>query len=192
MSLRENKTYLYLAIVAAASWILLNLAGLDEVSRGLLPAHSPDYLSKGYTKWEMNDVGTLKNKLLADKMTHYSDDRETHLDKPVFLSFSGKRADPVPPWIIGAESGLLSADGKLLLLNGKVTIDRAGTTSVRPLQIKSSNLKVRPETSYAETDEWAELLSSSNRTTGIGMKLTFVQPVRLELLSDVKGKYETK
>jgi len=192
MSLRENKAYLYLAIVAAASWILVNLTGLDEVSRGLLPQHSPDYFSKGYAKWDMNETGALKNQLLADKMIHYSDDRETHLDKPVFLSFSGRHAENRPPWIIGAQSGLLSADGKNLRLNGKVTIDRAGAKGVRPLQIKSSNLKVKPETGYAETDEWAELISSSNRTTGTGMKLVFMQPVRVELLSHVKGKYETK
>ncbi|MDO9104583.1 MAG: LPS export ABC transporter periplasmic protein LptC [Methylovulum sp.] len=196
MSLRENSIYWYLAVMAVASWILVNLSGFDEVSRGLPPAHSPDFFSKSYAKWEMNDIGVLKNKLLADKMTHYSDDRTTYLDRPEFFSFSGEPTAPTPdnrpPWVIAAESGLLSADGKDLLLNGKVTIARAGATRLRPMQINTSNLTVKPETSYAETDDWAELVSSSNRTTGTGMKLIFKEPVRLELLSHVQGKYETK
>ncbi|MDP2902585.1 MAG: LPS export ABC transporter periplasmic protein LptC [Methylovulum sp.] len=192
MILRENKTTLYLAIIALISWILLNLTGLDKANRGSLPAHSPDYYSTGYTKWEMSEIGTLKNKLHADKMTHFSDDHTTLMDKPVFFSFSGKKQVDTPPWIIASETGLLAADGKMLLLSGQVTIDRAGSGSIRPVQIKTSNLKVKPDTSYAETDEWAELISIPNRTTGIGMKLIFMQPIHLELFSHVKGKYETK
>ncbi len=183
---------LYLAIIALISWILLNLTGLDKVNRGLLPGHYPDYYSTGYTKWEMNEIGTLKNKLHADKMTHFSDDHTTFMDKPLFFSFSHKKHIESPPWMIAAETGLLSADGKQLLLNGQVSIDRAGSSAIRPVQIKTSNLKVKPDTSYAETDAWAELISIPNRTTGVGMKLTFMQPIRLELLSHVKGKYEKK
>ena len=48
-----------------------------------IPAHSPDYFSKGYTKWEMNELGTLKNKLLSDEMIHYSDDGTTHMVNPI-------------------------------------------------------------------------------------------------------------
>jgi len=63
---------------------------------------------------------------------------------------------------------------------------------VRELKIYTFNLKVKPETSYAETDAWAELISLPNWTTGVGMKLTFAEPIHLELLSNVKGNYETK
>jgi lipopolysaccharide export system protein LptC len=188
MSLRENRIYLYLAIIALISWWLVKLTGLDEIYHGRVPAHSPDYFSKGYTKWEMNGLGMLKNKLLADEMIHYSDDGATHTVNPIMFFYNEK----TPPWVIKSETGILSGDGKDLLLNGKVTIDRAKATGVSQLTINTSVLKVKPETSYAETNEWTELISPPNKTTGIGMKLTFAPPIHLQLLANVKGTYETK
>jgi lipopolysaccharide export system protein LptC len=89
-------------------------------------------------------------------------------------------------------TGILSGDGKDLLLNGNVSINREKAKGVTQLTINTSVLKVNPETSYAETSEWAELISTPNKTTGTGMKLTFSEPIHLQLLANVKGKYETK
>ncbi len=186
--LNGHHIYLHLIIIAIISWWLVKLTGSDELGRVAVPAHSPDYFSKGYTKWEMSELGRQKSKLLADEMIHYSDDRTTHLDKPVMFFYNEK----TPPWIIKSETGILSADGKDLLLNGKVYVDRASAEGVKELKIHTFNLKVKPETSYAETDAWAELISLPNWTTGIGMKVFFAEPIHLELLSNVKGNYETK
>lgn len=189
MSLQENKIYLYLAVIALISWWLVKLTGVDEIFHVQVPpVHSPDYFSIGYTKWEMSELGTLKNKLLADKLIHYSDDGTTHLVNPTMFFYNEK----TPPWVVQSETGILSRDGNDLLLNGKVTIDRAKAPDVTQLTINTSALKVNPKTSYAETDKWAELISPPNRTTGTGMKLTFIEPIHLQLLANVKGKYETK
>ena len=165
MSPRENKIYPCLAVIALISWWLVKLTGVDELYHGQVPTHSRDYFSKGYTKWEMNELGTIKNKLLADEMIHYSDDGTTHIVNPIMFFHNEK----TPPWIIKSETGILSGDGKDLLLNGKVVIDRAKATGVTQLTINTSVLKVKPETSYAETNEWAELISPPNKTTGTGM-----------------------
>ncbi|MGZ4970840.1 MAG: LPS export ABC transporter periplasmic protein LptC [Methylobacter sp.] len=183
-----NRGYLYLLIIAVMSWWLAKLTGTVEFGRIAVPAHSPDYFSKGYTKWEMSELGRPKSKLIADEMTHYSDDGTTHMVNPLMFFYNER----TPPWIIKSETGVLSADGKDLLLNGKVYVDRAAAKGVRELKIHTFNLKVKPETSYAETDEWAELISLPNWTTGVGMKLIFAEPIHLELLSNVKGNYETK
>jgi lipopolysaccharide export system protein LptC len=188
MSLRDNKIYLYLAFISLISWWLVKLTGLDEIYHGQVPAHSPDYFTKGYIKWEMNELGTIKNKLLSDEMIHYSDDGTTHMVNPIMFFHNEK----TPPWIVKSETGILSRDGNDLLLNGKVTIDREKAEGVTQLTINTSVLKVKPKISYADTNEWAELISPPNKTTGTGMKLTFVPPIHLQLLANVKGKYETK
>jgi len=188
MTLRQNKLYLYLAVIAIMSWALVNLTGLDEFYHVQVPAHSPDYFSKGYTKWEMNELGTLKSKLLSDEMVHYSDDGTTQMVNPIMFFHNEK----TPPWVIHSDAGILSGDGKDLLLNGKVAINRDKAKGVTQLTINTSVLKVNPETSYAETNEWAELISPPNKTTGTGMKMTFAPPIHLQLLANVKGKYETK
>lgn len=186
--LNGNYNYLYLIIIAVMSWWLVKLTGSDELSRITVPPHSPDYFSKGYTKWEMSELGKPKSKLIADQMTHYSDDLTTHMVNPLMFFYNEK----TPPWVVKSETGILSADGNDLLLNGKVYVDRAAAEGVRELKIYTFNLKVKPATSYAETDAWAELISLPSWTTGIGMKLVFAEPIHLELLSHVKGNYETK
>jgi lipopolysaccharide export system protein LptC len=185
---KDYQTYVYLACFALLSWWLADFIGLDDLNRAAMPPHSPDYFSKGYIKWEMDKSGQPSSKLLAEYMVHYSDDQTTHTVKPVMYFYN----DNTPPWIIKSETSELSADGKDLLLNGKAIVHRDKAEGVSELTINTSNLKVKPEISYAETAEWAELLSPPNVTTGTGMKLVFVEPIHLELLSNVKGKYETK
>lgn len=188
MSPARKYSYAFLITTALVSAWLLKEVGQGDGERGLSLAHSPDYFSVGYTKLEMNEAGMQKNKLLTDKMTHYSDDGTTHTIKPVMFFYNEK----TPPWVIQSEIGVLSADGKELSLNGKVVIERAKTSTTRPLKINTANLKVKPETRYAETRERAELISPPNVTTGTGMKLVFMSPIQLELLADVQGNYEKK
>lgn len=184
--LNDNYGYLCLIILAVISGWLVKLTGLDEFNRIIAPTHSPDYFSKGYTKLEMNELGRLKSKLDAEEMIHYSDDSTSHMTKPIMYFYN----DKTPPWIIKSDTGVLSADGKNLMLSGKVYVDRAAAEGVRELKIFTSDLKVKPKINYAETNKWAELISMPSWTTGIGMKLVFAEPIHLELLSHVKGNYE--
>lgn len=177
--------YFFLAILAVVSWWLVKISGMDD-SRLPVPVHSADYFSTKYVKWEMDAAGVLKSQLQAEKMLHYHDDGTTYLQQPLIAFSNGK----MPQWQVKSETGLLSADGKDLFLEGKAVIERGKAANARAIKITTTNLKVKPETSYAETDAWTELLSPPNLTTGMGMKLVFAQPIRLELLAKVKGKYE--
>jgi lipopolysaccharide export system protein LptC len=186
MKLKNVKFYLSLTTIALVSGVLVSIITDDDGQKKATATHGAEYFSTGYTKWEMNELGKLKNKLIADKVTHY-DDNTTHSIKPV-MSFYNEQT---PPWIIHAESGILSADGINLLLQGKSIVNRAKAEGAQELTINTSNLRVKLDTSYAETNDWAELISPPNITTGTGMKMTFVTPIHLELLANVKGKYET-
>lgn len=180
--------YLFLLSLALLSWWLAEYSGLILPSKVTPTGTNPDYFSKGYSKWEMDETGKLKSKLVADEMKHYLGYWATYLQKPVIQFVNAE----TPPWIIAGETGVLSNDGKQLQLNGKVTVNRAKGETAKQLIINTTNVLVSPETSFAETKEWAELISPPNITTGTGMKLTYKEPIHLELLSKVKGKYETK
>ncbi len=184
----DKFAYVFLGLVALLSWWLVEYTGLIDTVKPKKDAKSPDFFSKGYQKWEMDVTGKLKNRLAADEMFHYAGYWATHTKKPVMAFINEKK----PPWIIESATGILSNDGKKLLLNGKVTINRPKAEGFRQIIVNTSNLKVSPEISYAETVDWAELISPPNITTGTGMKATFKDPIHLELLSKVKGKYETK
>jgi lipopolysaccharide export system protein LptC len=181
--------YLYLAIIALLSGGLVKLTEVNESTRlSTQPTHSPDYFSKRYEKRIMDTQGQLNSHLIADEMIHYSDDHTTQTRNLTLLFYNAKS----PLWEIKAETGILSADGQTLLLNGHVSLTRSAATGFKALKINTSNVRVSPQSHYAETNEWVELLSPPNRTTGTGMKLIFVDPIHLELLAHVKGNYETK
>ena len=184
----EKFIYVFLAALALLSWWLAEYSGLVEPEKVTAKGTNPDYFSKGYTQWEMDETGKLKSKLVAEEMNHYAGYWATHTKKPIMQFINEK----TPPWIVEAATGILSKDGKQLQLKGKVTVNRAKAEGIRQLIIHTSDVLVNPETSYAETKAWAELISAANVTTGIGMKMTFKEPIHVELLSKVKGKYEPK
>ncbi len=183
---RQFRIYFVIAVVGLLSWWQVKIVERGEKKITVVAKNSVDYFSSGYSKKEMDDAGMEKNLLLADSMTHYSGDGTTHLDKPVMTLFN----NDIPPWVIRAESGILLADGENLLLNGKVYIHREASEVNKALTINTSDLRVKLPTNYAETDQWTEIISPPNRTIGTGMKVTFVEPIHLRLLSKIKGRYE--
>jgi len=188
MRLTENKHYIFLSIFALLSAWLANNTEILQIAKRVSPAHSPDYFSSGYHKWQMNEQGTLKSTLTADKMTHYSDDGTSHSIEPIMTFYN----DNTPPWVINSETGILSADGKNLQLNGQVKIDRAEYKDHRKITLNTSNLNVQPEINYAETQKWAELINTPHKTTGTGMNMTYIEPIHIEFLANVKGNYDNK
>jgi lipopolysaccharide export system protein LptC len=95
-------------------------------------------------------------------------------------------------WLIVSESGVMAADGDNLLLNGATVISREASENASALKITTSDLRVKLSTNYAETAAWADIISPPNQTSGTGMQVTFVSPIHLKLLSNVKGRYEIK
>lgn len=188
--LRDVKIYMLVLLLAAISWGLVEMfrveyqTGDDSLEA---PKHSADYFSTGYLRKDLNEQGKLKSELAAKNILHYSDDGTTHIDNPKLTLYN---SDPAtPPWVIKSEKGILSADGENLLLAGKVFIERTKAEGVRQMIIRTTNLRVNPKISYAETAEWAELLSPPHRIEGKGMQITFKKPINIKLLSNVKSRY---
>ena len=188
MMLKHNAFYGYVIALAIVSSLLAKWLVNEDVERREAVAHSADFFSVGYQKWQMNEQGGLGSHLTANKMAHYSDDGTTQLENPLMFFYNA----PNPAWQIHSETGELSKSGDTLLLNGKVEIERAASSQGRELIIHTSNLTVSPQTSFAETNEFTELRSGNNITTGLGMKVTFSSPVHLELLAKVHGNYDKK
>ncbi len=182
--------YFVLFLLSVGSWLLADLFDDSEIKIVKEVAHSPDYFSSGYYKKEMTEGGLIKNELTADKMIHYADDETTHLQNPVMTLYESENKLDHPPWVIKAKGGILQADKDLLILTGQVLISRGSTEKLKPFIIKTSELQITLSTNYAETDEWAEIIDTPNRTEGVGMEATFVAPIKLKFLSNVKGRYE--
>lgn len=144
------------------------------------------YFAYGYSKIQMDQAGLAKSKLTADYAVNFSGDVGTELRNPVMTVYK----DDKPPWIIRSKTGQISADGKNMAMNGPVFIDRAGSEATREVNIKTSNLRVQPDRNYAETDDWAELVSGLDRISGVGMELFYQDPLYIKLLANIKGRHE--
>jgi len=185
MTFGQYRVYIVLFFLVIGSWFLADLFEIKQQSVVKVADHSADYFSIGYYKKEMDQQGLVKSELNAEKMIHYADDQTTHLDEPIMTLYN---AD-VPPWVIQSETAILEADGDHLQLLGKVLVSREGSEQIRPFKLTTTNLRVQLSTNYAETKKWAKIIDDRNRTEGIGLEITFVEPVKLKFLSKVKGRY---
>ncbi len=186
--------YFVLLLLSVGSWFLADLFDDSEIKLVNEVANSPDYYSLGYYKKEMTEGGLVKNELTADKMIHYADDETTHLENPIMTLYNSENKSEDksdhPPWIIKAEGGILQSKKDLLLLTGQVLISKESTETHKPFMIRTSELQVTLSTNYAETNQWAEIIDTPNTTEGVGMEVTFVAPIKLKFLTNVKGRYE--
>ncbi len=183
----DYRSYWVVLLLALASWGIVQLTEEKEKTVFLAQKNSVDYFSFDYRKKELDENGRIKSLLVAREMKHYKDDGTIHLTQPVMTLYN---QEGIPPWIIESESAVVEADGDNLLLQGKTVISRAAAKGKKSIKIITSELKVHLPTSYAETRKWSQIISPPDKTTGTGMKVIFKAPVKLTLLSRVKGRYE--
>ncbi len=175
-----------ISVLAIVSWWMSQISVSDSVKASVVAPQSPDYFSTGYEKIEMDTEGKLKSKVTSEKLTHYSDTDIAELKNPVMTIYK----PDAPVWVIRAKFGTVPAGGKVVFLSGKVLIDREKSPGFKEIKIITSNLLIKPEQDYAETKQWADLIMPPDRTSGKGMKVRFSNPIHLELLADVRGRYE--
>ncbi len=176
---------LLLLIFLASMWAVNNEPEQDLFQGQAKLERSADHFAVDYSKITMNKSGMPENKLYADFVAHYSNNKETELTRPVLTVNKGK----LPPWVIRSKTGIIADDGESIFMRGQVFIDRAKADHIREVNIKTSNLHIQPKKNYAETDEWAELISGLDTISGVGMKLYYQDPLYIELLANVKGKH---
>jgi lipopolysaccharide export system protein LptC len=182
---RNISVGLLLLIIAAGSWWLARQLESDGRSRQA-DQHLPDYTLEQLATTTLDKEGKPLRRLQASRLAHYPDDDSTELSRPHLTLYEEGR----PPWRVRSERGWLSGDGELLLLQGQVDIDRSAAPTVRPAHIVTHNLRVQPRENYAETDEQVSMRSEKSWVTSKGLQLWFAQPMRLKLLTNVRGHYE--
>ncbi|WP_428608115.1 LPS export ABC transporter periplasmic protein LptC [Sedimenticola sp.] len=175
---------LLLALVGGTLW-LARQSSLDESSHAA-QEHRADYYLEGVDSTMMDLSGRPGKRLVAERLTHFMDDDSTELLQPRLTLYDLDR----PPWRVVSETGWLSGDGEVLLLQGAVKIDRSAAPGVRPLHIRTRDLRVQPRDNYVETDAQVNARSNADRIDAKGMQIWLQQPIRIKLLANVRGRYE--
>lgn len=187
MIAEQYKNFFLLLLIFLASIWAVNSVPEHELDEKLVVAeHTAEHFAVGYSKTQMNELGLAANKLTADYAANYRDNAGTELTNPVMTVYKKE----TPPWVIRSKAGYISAAGDQIAMNGQVFIDRAAAENVREINVKTSNLLVHPKRNYAETDDWAEMVSGLDRISGVGMKLFYREPLYIKLFANVKGLHE--
>lgn len=173
-----------LFLILGSGW--LNRATEKNIEYQPANLHSPDYYLNHFSAVTMGENGKPDKRLAADRMVHFPDDDTTELSKPKMTIYDDGR----PPWKVRSDTGWVSGDKELVLLQGKVNIDRAAAPGIRPMHIITSDLRVQPKNNYAETDTDVHTKSRNDWLESIGMQIWFAQPIRVKLLAKVRGRYE--
>lgn len=178
---------LVLLVIASTSWWL---ARQEEPEPEAIQesADTADYYLEGFSALNLTVEGKPRQRLSALKMAHFPADDSTELKKPRLTLYDEGR----PPWRVQAESGWVSGDGEVILLQGEVRIDRSASPETRPIHIVTSDLRIQPSDNYAETEAPVEVRSFKDTLTAKGLQGWFQPPIRIKLLANVRGRYDVQ
>jgi lipopolysaccharide export system protein LptC len=119
-------------------------------------------------------------------MAHFPDTDTNELEKPYLIVFQDSGGDPLH---VESERGWVSGDEEVMLLLGQVHMWRDTPQGVRKLSIRTRDLRVLPDSNYAETDMPVVIRTPTTESRGVGMR-AYLGERRVELLSRVRTVYE--
>jgi lipopolysaccharide export system protein LptC len=109
-------------------------------------------------------------------------------DQPVITIFSETdKAENTPPWIISSDFGEGSEKNDEFWLKGNVNMQQTRNPREQS-RLSTSELLIKPEQHYAETDKPVIITDPAGSTRATGAKV-FFDDERIEFLSNVKGQY---
>jgi len=174
------KTVITMLLLAVASaWLLHKITSAKAPVAGK-PPHQPDYYMENFTTTNMEQDGTLKNRLEAEYMAHYPDDNTTELKKPRLMV---PREDSQPVNII-ADKGWVTADNKVILLSGNVNLWQNDAGGNKKIEIITSDVRILTDEEYAETDQPATFTGKGTTVRAVGVR-AYLKEGRLKLLNNV-------
>ncbi|PHS73758.1 MAG: LPS export ABC transporter periplasmic protein LptC [Cycloclasticus sp.] len=175
-----------LALIAAGTWWFAFLQEPEPDVFSGKPSHKIDYFLKSFDMLTLTLSGEPKQRIKADYMQHFSDDDSTEMTQPRMTMFSPGK----PELHIKSETGYISSDGELILLNGAVNIKRAALKNIAPMTIDTHNLRVQLANDFVETDEFVKIKSGKNVIEGTGLQAHFREPINIKILNQARGTHE--
>lgn len=177
-----------LALLAAGTWWLAFIQEPEQATVETNKTHKIDYYLKQFNVLSLTNTGLPKQKLRADYLEHYLDDDSTELTSPNITMYSADK----PDLHIKSDTGYISADGELVLLNGAVNIHRESSKTNADMLIDTHNLRIQLANDFAETDAFVKIVSGKSTIEGTGLQAHFREPINVKLLADVRGHHEIK
>lgn len=181
---RQRVLAMAMAAVGALAW------WLQQDGEPLSPDQSvqerrPDYTVNNFTATTMDETGRPYRRLVAIELRHYPDDGSNELEGPRLTLFG----ESGPPWLVRSERAWISEDNNLIRLQGEVFIDREAGVETRPVHMVTSELILKRDQDYAETDRPVRITSESDwMTSDKGAQVWLEDKLRANLLGRVRSE----
>lgn len=134
----------------------------------------------------MDSKGQLRYRLAGIDMVHYPDNDLLEITAPHIIFYRWT----TPRWDVVAERARTNSTGDEIYLLGEVVIYQLGEDpEITMMKILTENVRVEPETKFAETSQPVTLFNRYGETYAVGAR-AYLQEGRIELLSQVRGDYE--
>ena len=173
-----------LFLLAAAYWLNQQVQPLppkpDSSKR-----HDPDFIVDNFSAVTLNEQGTPRFMIAAQKMLHYPDDDSTHLQAVQLTSLFADR----PALHISASNGSISGKGDEVFLRDEVKIIRAASAGQSELVFTTNYLRVIPDRDLADTDQAVTITDARNRISATGMQLDN-KARTIKLLAQVRSEHD--
>ena len=145
-----------------------------------------DYYALNARSLQFLPDGKLQYEMTSDKIEHVLSSEVTLMTKPDLQMYRGTAF----PWHVQSERGEVNPDGTEVELIDSVRVARTDEKN-RTTVITSSRMTVFPQKQYAQTERDVRIDGAGGVTTGKGMK-AYLKDGRMDLLSNVRGQYESR
>ena len=185
METRGLLTLFALALLVALGWWVLRAVQSQREAGLAVPPQTPDYYLYNFTMTAMNAKGQPSLRLSAPVLVHYPTDDRALVTQPHLQVYRTGE----PPWDIDAERARILDHGKRVFLIGRVKIVRPAADGHSPVTILTRDVHVRPDQTYAYTDQPVTMISNGLRVDAVGLRANW-KLQHVQLLSRVRGVYE--
>jgi len=176
--------FLGLAIATAASWYAVNRP--EETSSGPQPVADErfSYYIKGATITGFNPSGAVLYELNADYIFHDATDNSISLER-IRMDY---QASPTSSWMVEADEGRMNEARDFIELLGNVKAQRTREPGALATVLRTSALRLEPETSVASSASQVQIEMSGKTLSGTGMHAD-LKLERLHLEANVHGRF---
>lgn len=127
-----------LVAVASASWWFTRQAAPPSETLDPKKRHDPDYIVDHFDGTSMNEQGTPRYHLVAQRLTHYPDDDTAHFVEPVLVQYLPSGAKITTR----ADAGVMPGSATEIVMTGNVVATRGGDRDSAGGEMHTDRLRV--------------------------------------------------
>ncbi len=154
-------------------------------SRNGINLEEPDSIVESFLAVSTDAAGVPRYRLTADKLSHFSGNKLTSLDKPTLTQFHEKQGEIR----ISSSKASVTPDGEKVVFSGQVNLLRPAVAGTREMTMQTSYLEVHTGKSEAFTGQPVVIRQPGMQITAAGLHL-FADTRVLKLKGRVKAQYQ--